>query len=260
MANAILGVPNTIASVAVGSGGADITANNLLNDEPGLIFRSGSIENAAYGHLDINVTNPNVGGILLLGAPTTSGWSVNVEVRNVNDNAAPITSVSLVGSTNRTADTKKMWGIFGTPTTGTWYRVIFTNNTGAAAKFEAWRIIFFKKIQPADNIEEGPSITVDDRSERRYTRSGRRVIDPTVICPAFQGQWPWLTANEVKQDFVPLVYKRAGSYPVAFILDPDDTAWGEDYIWYGDLEKSLSIDRHNNDNNVFKFSIVSIAP
>lgn len=269
MSNALLGIPYDCTLAASGQTGGTNTypAANVLNDEPGLVAQWTGVANTGYFYFDIDITSltPSIGAVSVLGLDLT-GWTVAIYSFATSAHRTASTPIaSTVGplagglSSNRSSTNKKFFTQYGTPRTERFWRVVIQNGTGSTGGTQLWRLLFMETIQPASNVEVGASVLIDDRSERRYTRSGRRVIDPTVICPAFQGSWPWITATEIHQ-IRKFMYQRGGSYPVLFCLDPADTTWGEDYLFYGDLEKSLKIDLDNDDLNVFSFSIVSIAP
>jgi hypothetical protein len=265
MANALIGIPRDF-TVALQNGTADIAVANVLNDEPGLVFQ---VTEAAAGSFALLVTMTDaavsIGSCAILGL-NQSGWTIQYKAyanatdqsNDTNATYSPIAK-NVNFSTNRSASLIKHVHTPTSPRTEKYWRITFTNGNGSSQALQMWRVLMCEKFQPEDNIEEGAQVTVDDRSERRYTRSGRRVIDPTVICPAFKGVWPWITAAEV-HTLRKMMFQRAGSYPALFILDPADTTWGEDYVFYGDFEKDLTIDLNNNDLNEFKFGIVSIAP
>jgi hypothetical protein len=204
--------------------------------------------------------------LVLLGLELGPSWTIDINAFASSANRAAATPVAYASgsipasfSVNRSADKKKFLFQFPSARSERFWQIVITNTTGATAFNNIWKALFLETIQPVTNVEAGSGPTIDDRSERRYTRSGRRVIDPTVVCPAFQGAWPWLTAAEAHR-IRKMMYQRGGSYPVVFCLDPEDTVWGEDYLYYGDLEKSMKIDLDNDDLNAFSFSIVSIAP
>jgi hypothetical protein len=264
MDNALIGIPlsyNILATSGWNTG--SFAAANAQNDEPGLICQTNSIANGGTATFDIDLTSQqSVNGVVLLGLDSAvlTGWTCRVQVYTtaIGSGLVQDSTVALAFSTNRSADDAKTYLAFAA-VTGRYIRITLGNASGASGIQRFWRVLPFRSIQPATNIEVGASVIIDDRSERRYSRAGGRVIDPTVICPAFQGQWPWITAAEAHQ-IRKMIYQRGGSYPGIFVLDPADTSWGEDFLFYGDFEKSLGLDLDNDDNNMFKFSIVSIAP
>jgi hypothetical protein len=264
MANALIGIPIDYTL------GNDATAardeQNLLNDEPGLVYRSASIATSGTKVLDFDLSGTELCDMFMILGQRTSFIGFTHTLRSYptstdrtnGTNVTTHATGALAFSANRSANDIKTCIFFGSGTSNRFFRWTITNGA-SASYFEAWRVLFCTKIQPVDNIEVGASYIVDDRSERRFSRTGRRIIDPTVICPAFQGTWPWITAAEVPK-IRKMILTRAGSYPVVFVLDPSDTTWGEDHVFYGDFEKNLQLDYDNDDCNVFKFSIVSIAP
>lgn len=263
MANALLGIPHEYTILSTVGGSTTYPSSNLLNDEPGLIFQS-LASTASNIKLDLG-SSKITGAFSILGQNRAAGKGPSAQVRfvsynNTTDQNADTNRVHDSGlltpfSTNRSAELAKFLYVPSSPVTARYWTVFFDSYT----YFEAWRLLLMETTQPATNIEVGASVLIDDRSERRYTRSGRRVIDPTVICPAFQGSWPWLTVTEMHA-VRKMMFQRGGSYPVMFCLDPADTSYGEDHLFYGDLEKSLKIDLDNDDLNAFSISIVSIAP
>lgn len=271
MGNAIFGIPQEY-TVTQTSLGAVYPASNMANDEPGLIFKTSNIaaSNAETCVLDVDIAagTDSIGLIAFLGLDPVPGFTMEISSYPTSGDRTSNTSGTIhvaftdivLLSTNRSASSGKMLKVYTTPTTNKYFQISIRNPSGVAKPFVAWRMLFCKKIQPPDNIEAGPEISVDDRSDRRYVRTGRRIIDPTVICPAFKGIWPWLDDTQAKQDFRPLLYKRGGTYPVLFALDPDDLVWGEDSVFYGDLEKSMALVPDEAGTWSFSFAIVSIAP
>lgn len=271
MANALLGVPQDYTVAA--SGGSNIAF--VTNDEPGLVF-SANLSAAGQGgtitgalNIDFDVTDSDpIGALVVLGlfTPFATGklqftWKCATTSANRTAGTFTYASAALTPefSTNRTAaEAKHLFMLPATRTERYWRLVV--QGLSTPVNFQPWRILLCKVIQPADNIEVGAGSGVDDRSDRRYARSGRRVIDPTVICPTFQGTWPWIDDTTMKQDIRPLMFKRAGTFPVLFVLDPADTTWGEDAVFYGDLEKNQSISFDDGQLYSYSISIVSIAP
>lgn len=270
MANALFGIPQDYTVTA--SGGSNISF--VTNDEPGLVY-SANIGAAGQGAtftsvtIDFDVTDSDPISVLaVLGVflPYVAGrlsfaWSAATTSGNRTAGTFAYTSGAQVPaySANRTAAEAKHLFITPTPRTERFWRLTVTG-LGAPVNFQPWRILLCKRIQPVDNIEVGAALGVDDRSERRYARSGRRVIDPTVVCPTFRGNWPWIDDTTMKQDIRPLMLKRAGTFPILFVLDSDDTTWGEDTMIYGDLEKSQSITHDDGQLYGYSFAIVGIAP
>jgi len=267
MENALIGIPQDYTPVADGTAVRSI--DNLLNDYPGLVYRTANINNGGTKNIDLDVDTgmDPIQAIAILGQPADYEFNITVESYSSStartNGTGGTTHVSGLSnahfSSNRSAETAKFFNLFSAPTTNRFFRIKINNLTGSSRYFEAWKIVLCTVIQPATNIEIGAVITIDDRSERRYTRAGNRVIDPTVICPAFQGQWPWISVSEA-HTIRKLMYKKGGTFPCLFVLDPADSDWGEDFVFYGDFEKTLQLDLDNDDLNLFKFAIVSIAP
>jgi hypothetical protein len=264
VANAFIGIPQAYSLVAPISG--QYPADNFTNDEPGLIFRSNAgVANVTF-NLDLPAGSDPIGAMLLLGAPS-AGYSIRWLAATTATNRTngvwtydATTNGSM--SANRSADDAKYLHVPGTAQNYRFWRVVIYYDVGhtLTGTIEFWRLLLLKKIQPPDNIEVGATIGIDDRSERRYARGGRRNIDPVGIFPSFSGSWPWLDAATFRNDFRPLIYKRGATYPVAFVFDSDETTWGEDEIFYGDLEKNQSLTYEDGYLFSYSFSIVSLAP
>lgn len=263
MADALIGIPQdyTVTSTR-GSNIAFVT-----NDEPGLTF-SDTIASPNVIVIDMDVTDIDpISAIAILGqnagayASGKVSFMIQAATTAANRTAGTFAYTSQAFqalSTNRTAAQAKSFMQFAARTERFWRLTVTA--LGAAVAFQPWRILLCKVIQPQDSLDAGASAGVDDRSDRRYSRSGRRVIDPTVVVPTFQGTWSLLDEATMKQDFRPLMYKRAGTFPVLFLFDPADTVWGEDSMIYGDLEKAQTISYDEGLNYSFSFGIVAIAP
>lgn len=264
MANALLAFPldYTINSSPTG----DYPASNVLNDEPGLIWRSsGAVGPSSIARFELDLPVGAVADLLCILGLLDNSTDVRVYSyptsadRTLNTNGSVrFNAESAKLSTNRSAQhvkCVKKWA----PHPDRFLTVDIIQMESTPVYLEAWRILLCTTVQPASNIEVGAGVLIDDRSERTYTRTGRRVIDPTVICPAFQGQWPWLTTAEMNS-IRKAMYQRGGTLPWLFVLDIANTTWGEDTVFYGDVEKSITMILDNDDLNTFKFSIVSIAP
>jgi hypothetical protein len=265
MLNALLGmpmdftVPSTVGTPSLGS------KDNVVSDEPGLICRTSSLANNTNFefYCDVAGTLP-VGLIAMLGLnPGTWTWQVQSYLTSANRAAGTNVQydsgfIPVPFSANRASPFVKALLQLPTARNERFWRIIIKNATGATATQDIWRILFAETLQPVTNMEVGPSLGIDDRSERRYSRMGGRVIDPTLILPTFSGQWPWITVTETRQ-LRRWMIQKGSTYPWIFWLDPGDTTDGEDYFFYGDIEKSVTLDLDNDDMNTFKFAIVSIA-
>lgn len=265
MADALIGIPAPMNAVADAT--ALVTIDNVTNDEPGLIYKTAAIANAGTKNIDINLFGTeNFDMLTILGLPptvtftfTVKSYPTSTDRTNGTNATTVVTNAPMLFSSARSAAFGKFFLLFGVSHGNKFWRITVTNTSGASNSFQCWRILFCTKFQPADNIDEGPVYLVDDRSERHFTRTGRRVIDPTIICPGMSAQWSWMAASELAA-LRRLIMTKAGSYPMMFVLDPADTTNGEDHIFYGDFEKDLQVAYNNYDDNVFKFSIVSIDP
>lgn len=254
MARAFIGVPQDFTIAKLSGSGDGVSF--LTNDEPGLVFNgSGSV----VFNIDVLDDDP-IRALCVLGVPTTGftyQWQSFTTIGNRNSNTAAYSSGAVgVLSANRSAEDAKHLLVLPNARGERYWRLTVTGG----GVFQPWRVLLCKVLMPGQNIEVKAQGGVDDRSERRYARSGRRTIDPTVICPSFKGDWPWLETAEMQQDFRPLMYKNAGTHPVLFCMDYEETSWGEDATIYGDLEKAQAIGYEEDNLFSFSFTIVAIAP
>lgn len=266
MANAFIGVPQGY-NLASPLPAVEASAKYVGNDEPGLIFLSPS--GTAQSTFNINLDSGSSVDALLFFMGRSANYRVDyfaaTTAGNRDSGNWSFTGSHREGSlsSNRSqTDYFKYLVMFGGRRTERFWRIVvyFAENGTSTGFIEVQRMLFLRKIQPPDNIEVGAAIGIDDRSNRRYSRGGRRNIDPAGIFATFQGGWPWIDPALFKSDFRPLMRKRGGTYPVAFVFDADDKVWGEDEIFYGDLEKQQSITYEDGNLFSFAFSIVDIWP
>lgn len=260
MARALLGEPVSYTILNSSAIEAGTSSANLLNDEPGLVCRANAT-GAFFIEVDLGAAVP-IGAMAWLGqvvAAGTNRWRGATSQANLT--ASPgydSGSVAQIGySTNRTATLAKVACFPATDQTFRYWRL---DIAPTGIKAEAWRLIFCRRMRPVENIQIGAEFSVDDRSVRRYARSGRRIIDPTAILPAFQGEWPWITRTEYQTQWRPFMLRSGATLPAFFVLDSDDTTYGEDAMIYGDLEKSSKIVYGDGDTYGYNLAIVAIAP
>jgi hypothetical protein len=265
MGNALLGVPQAYTITSPADATAAYPMSNITNDEPGLIWRTAAMAQNNTRDIDITVSGTEPIGViaifgLLTGTPMNiriTSYPTTTDRANGTNLTEHRATINAFFSANRSSDRAKILANF-TPTSNRYFRIRVTNQWPNAYVFEMSRLLMTKKIQPPDNIEVGASFGIDDRSSRRYARSGRRNIDPTVIMPTFSGGWPWIETAQMRADFRPLMLQRGATFPALFVMDPDETTWGEDEMIYGDLEKTQSITYEDGQLFSYFFNIVGI--
>lgn len=266
MGNALMASP--IDTSYAGGTAAASAANpwtNIFQDEPGLVAISSAIANLGTCTINVNVLESiNIDAMAILGINsgqfllTLRSYS---SAANRTSNTSPVTHFAgkrSYFSNNRTSRYINVFEYF-TATSNKFFSLTIVNNSGGTGNVQLWRLLMLKRRQPVDNIEVGVEWGVDDRSARSYTRSGRRIIDPTVIVPTCAGGWPWLSEAEYTSDFLPFIRRHGGTYPALFCLDPDDLINGEMHMIYGDLEKNTAISMEDGELYNYKFAIVSLT-
>lgn len=266
MANAGIGIPFEYRIEAVGGQALPPSTPwaNVANDEPGLVTGSDSYSTAHNSYMVISVSGAENVSFLCVLASENSEITARLDsfssLADALANTSPTPVVPYTGplSLNRSGSPK----IFETfsPTSRKYFRVYFRNGGASSKDTFLWRVLVGKWVEPDDNIEVGPSVRVDDRQNRRYAFTGRRNFVDAGVYPAFSGKWPWIDRESFEQDFRPMMLKYGASRPMVFCLDREDTDWGEDGLYYGDLEKDLSITLDDAELHEFSFSIVDIAP
>lgn len=262
MANAGLGLPYPF-TVAAGSPAADRPWSNCANDEPGLVV-SVPLANNAYGYLDIDLdpSSSDVSFASLVGVSHEFTWSVSAYTSSANRTSGTGATVLVATtgplSSNRTGMRKAVAAF--APTSRKYLRVTIRNVSGSTVDFQFWRFLVGKWVSPDDNIEVQAQAKIDDRQQRRYGTNGRRNFNNVGIFPAFTGKWPWLSPEQYRSEFKPMMLTYGASIPVLFCLDIEDTEWGEDETYYGDLEKDQGISMEDGQLFSYEFSIVDIAP
>ena len=260
MARAMLCEPYDYTILSATTAEAGTSSANLTNDEPGLVYRCNTT-GAMSVEVDLGSAKA-VGAIAWLGCPLYAGTSrFRGATSQANLTAAPGydsgSIANIAFSTNRTATLTKCLNVPSSLQTFRYWRI---DLAPTGQKAEAWRFLVCGAMQPVENIQIGAEFSVDDRSIRRYARSGRRIIDPANILPAFQGEWPGITRSEYEAQWRPFMIRGGATKPALFILDSADTTWGEDAIIYGDLEKSSKIVYNDGDVFGYNLAIVGIAP
>lgn len=263
MANAGFGLPY-IATISIASGNPEVrSASNLANDEPGLVYESGNVV-ANNGVVAIKVAcSGAVSFVSVLGLNVASDIRVfsYTSQANMDANTSPVLVANYTAamSTNKSSTNFKHFVRFNDVSTG-FYRVELRNLSGATASLTAWRLLIGKWIEPADNIEVQAQASIDDRSARRYSSIGRRNFTKYGIYPTFTGKWPWISDTEYKTMIRPMMLQYGASVPVLFVLDYAESVWGQDGLYYGDLERDQSIVLDDGQLYSYSFTIVDIAP
>jgi hypothetical protein len=262
MANAGFGLPKDVTFISANAT-LERPASNLLNDEPGLVFKNDAMANGSSVILFFSVEAYASSEMFasVLGVPEGFDVTVKTFASSAHQSAgtpSQFTGASSGMSSNRTGLKKFLFII--PETTSAWFMVQLTNNSGVTADCKAWRVLFGNWVEPSDNVEVGATATIDDRQNRRYSNTGRRNFTSLGIYPAFSGNWPWINATEYKTLIKPMTRLYGASKPVVFCLDYEETTWGEDDLYYGDLEKEQSIKLDDGELYGFSFSIVDIAP
>lgn len=265
MANAGFGLPlpYTIASF---DGPVTRPWSNVTNDEPGLVVVSPvkADDDSTFVMIDVD-SDEDISFLALLGVNIAFDVSVSAYTSDANrtSNTDPLILTSTAGgegsmSANRSGLRR---GFYTFPATDRKFLTVsIINRSGGASTIEMWRLLVGKWISPADNIEVPATAKIDDRQNRRYGQNGRRNFQNIGVWPAFTGQWPWISQTEYKTMIKPMMLKYGASRPVVFCLDYEDTDWGEDDLYYGDLEKDQAIDLGDGQLYAYQFSIVDIAP
>lgn len=260
MANAGFGLPLNY-TIAGDSGSMARPSSNVLNDEPGLVVQKNLANNASF-YIDVNVSGTtDISFLAILGANVAFDTVVNAytSAGNRTSNTSPETIVTGGAmSANRTGLRRKL-SVFN-PNAKKFLRVQVINQSGATADLSFWRLLIGKWISPADNIEVQAQTKIDDRQNRRYGQNGRRNFQNIGVWPAFTGKWPWISYAEYTTMIKPMMLKYGASRPVMFCLNYEDTVWGEDDLYYGDLEKDQAVDLDDGQLYSYQFSIVDIAP
>lgn len=260
MANAGFGLPQAYTIAAV-TGTQVRPASNLLNDEPGLVYESNTIANGAESYIDIDYTG-SISFLCVLGLVSSAQIRVitytSAATRTANTGGVDITGFKTL-STNKSSTNHKHFVTFAAQSSG-FIRVGILNNSGAAVPLIAWRLLLGKWIEPADNIEVQAQASIDDRSARRYSSTGRRNFTKYGIYATFTGKWPWISDTEYKTLIRPMMLQYGASVPVVFVLDYAESVWGQDGLYYGDLERDQSIVLDDGQLYSYSFTIVDIAP
>lgn len=263
MANALLGVPAEL-TLDNATGTQTRPALNALNDEPGLIAWDSDVT-TGYANFDVSCNVPiNDNGFLLILGLESTNFQVRLERFSSLADLQSNTNGTLVFletngfSSNSSNSKRKFFKTFSG--TGMQHFAIRIRANSGTARLDPWRILLGNYIQPSDNIEIRAQSQIDDRQRRQFSPTGRRNFINTGVFPAFTGRWPWLSLTEYRENIRPLSLKRGASRPVVFVLDPDETSWGEDEIYYGDLEKDQSIVHDDGELYGYSFTIVDIAP
>lgn len=262
MANAGFGLPLPY-SIISNSGAPVRPVANILNDEPGLVVQYDGLANAATFFIYFDVTSSqDVSFFSMLGmnistAITLRAYATDAD-RASNTGGITIYSGPSALSSNRSGLRKSLFTF--TPTSRKYLRVDVQNTSGSTSSVSFWRMLVGKWISPADNIEVQAQAKIDDRQNRRYGQNGRRNFQNIGVWPAFTGKWPWISSTEYTTMIKPMMLKYGASRPVLFCLNYEDTAWGEDDLYYGDLEKDQAIDLDDGQLYSYQFSIVDIAP
>lgn len=259
MANAGFGLPLDY-TIAGDSGSMARPSANVLNDEPGLVVQKNLANNASF-YIDIDVSGTeDISFIAAFGVNLNFDTVVNAYTSGANRtaNTDPLTlSTGPALSLYRTG-LRKYFKVF-TPTSRKFLRFSISNQSGATADLRFWRLLVGKWISPADNVEVGAVAKIDDRQLRRYAVTGRRNFKKVGIFPAFTGQWPWISKTEYDTMIKPMMLKYGASTPVVFCLNYEDTSWGENDLYYGDLEKDQATSHEDGQLYSYSFSIVDIA-
>lgn len=264
MANALLMSPYPVAF----AGGAPATVgvgSNLLNDFSGLLYlRSLSANEAMELRFDLGSVLPmDTWCFLGLGPRTSSQVNYQVVIRGANPDGPIVYDSTSLPAYFGGDDGLPGKLVHKSPTvvSGRYITVFIGTNQNYA--FQAWRFLVGLAIQPQENLDAPLDIGVDDRSMRRYTRAGGRVIDPTVIVSTAQGAWSMLDGEEY-QKFHNLLRSGGATKPALLVLDPDPSSTeyyaGQRGVIYGDLEKTAKLVVDEAGNYSFSFAIVALAP
>lgn len=261
MANAGFGLPY-VYTIPSDSGSFARPTSNVMNDEPGLVVSKNLANNASF-YIDINldVASSDISFFAILGVNINFDTVLHAFTSSANRTAGTSPEVLMAGgslSSNRTGLRRKLT-VFA-PNSKKYLRLYISNQSGVTADLEFWRVLVGKWISPADQIEVGAQAKIDDRQNRRYGQNGRRNFSNNGVYPAFTGQWPWISDTEYKTMIKPMMLKYGASIPVLFCLNYEDTVYGEDDLYYGDLEKDQAIGLDDGQLYSYGFSIVDIAP
>lgn len=260
MANAGLGLPFEY-TVAGDSGSMARPSSNVANDEPGLVVQKNLAHTGSF-YIDINLTSTedvsfyavlgvNVAFDTVLEGFTSSG-------NRTSNTGGVVLGAGTTMSTNRTG-LRRLFKVFAA-SNRKFLRLSISNQSGVTADLRFWRLLVGKWISPADNIEVGAVAKIDDRQLRRYAVTGRRNFKKVGIFPAFTGEWPWISKTEYDTQVKPMLLTYGASTPVLFCLNYEDADWGENDLYYGDLEKDQAISHDDGQLWSYSFSIVDIAP
>jgi len=260
MGKAALCVPYDFTATSVGAAAAGTSINFISNDEPGLVFRSTT--NILDITLDLGSQKP-VRFAALLGLVPKS-YQIQVVLSNSSDLSNPI-HINMYRSNfsaSRTGPDMKFLAILPEGLSARYVGFRVAAGQVNPSDLNIWRALVGSIIQPEENIETGAEEGIDDRSNRRYARNGRRVIDPTVIVPTMQGSWEYLSPNEY-QAFRSWGRLYGATRPSMLVMDTEQDSinpfGGEDGMYFGDFEKSFKL---TLDEGYYKFSfaVVNIAP
>lgn len=261
MANAGFGLPSPIV-VSVASGGEVRPASNLTNDEVGLIYESSPVTTGSTIQLKFTCSDP-ISFIALMGVEFNGTIQFIRYASQANMDAGTSGTTIFTGqaplSTSKSSTHFKFFETFAAVSTG-FYRIVISQTSGATNPIRFWRLLAGTWISPADNIEVQAQSSIDDRSARRYSSIGRRNFTRYGVYPSFTGKWPWLSKTEYDTMIRPMMLKYGSSIPVLFCLDYDDATWGQDTLFYGDLERDQVIIHDDGQLYGYGFTLVDIAP
>ena len=261
MANAGFGLPQPYTIAAVIGTTEVRPASNLLNDEPGLVFESQIVPNNGELSIDFNFTGP-LSFLCLLGLNALCQVTL-LSYASAADRAASTAQTVVFAysgpSINKSSTNFKNFHTFS-PTSAVFYRLRIKNVSGINTALNFWRLLMGRWVEPADNIEVQAKASIDDRSARRYSSTGRRNFTKYGVYPAFSGKWPWISDTEYKTMIRPMMLQYGASKPVLFCLDYAESTWGQDGLYYGDLERDQSIVLDDGQLYSYSFTIVDIAP
>jgi hypothetical protein len=234
----------------------------MYNDEPGLVFESPSVANGGLVSFKITCSGA-VSFVSILGLPSSATvdltrFPTQTDMDNGTNGTVVFTATAPI-STNKSSTHFKLFKKFTAVSTG-FYRLNLINNSGSAGPVIFWRLLMGKWVEPADNIEVQAQASIDDRSARRYSSIGRRNFTKYGIYPTFTGKWPWISDTEYKTMIRPMMLQYGASVPVVFVLDWEENVWGQDGLYYGDLERDQSIVLDDGQLYSYSFTIVDIAP
>lgn len=264
MANAALGIPVRYSIGGWWPASLPRPVANVANDEPGLVGWGITMNTGDFADLVITMAR----GLSQLSFMCCLGLAKNVQSRLLaynslsdrDNNVNPIVLFDWTNhlSVNSSNSQRKHLRVFN-GNNYTFLRVQF-RVTQNGTPLDPWRILIGDWIEPPDNIEIGAESLIDDRQRRQYAITGRRNFVNAGVYPGFTGQWPWLSRDYYRSIIRPLSLRVGASFPVVFCLDREETAWGEDELYYGDLEKDQPLTHEDGGLYSFGFTIVDIAP